>query len=396
MPYTKYVTSINTRILTYYLEEKDLSADDFNDDCLARALERLEDTEFHKLYGLILVNVRQVYQFQSKCCHADTTSMVVFGDYGDPDQTLVNYGFSKDKRFDLKQIKSGLCVNSDGFPIYGEPVNGNKDDKTWSNELLKKFKNVVNSELAQILVADSQLITTENLKLMYENGILFISRLPDIFGISEELKKRAWRENQWQEAGQIAHTPGSTTYQFQEFPGEIDGIAYRFIVVNSSSLDKRKEKSLNQQIEKEEQALTKAVTELAKITYACRPDADSAWRNWLAKQKPKYHQLDITIMEESVTEKRSNRGRPRSDEAQPSVQTVYRLVAKVASRDEVAIQKTYDLARTFILITSAPEIPAVEILRDYKDQYKVEQRFGFLKDPYYVGPLFLKKENRIK
>lgn len=375
---------------------KDLSADDFNDDCLARALERLEDTEFHKLYGLILVNLRQVYQFQSKCCHADTTSMVVFGDYDNPDQTLANYGFSKDKRFDLKQIKSGLCVNSDGFPIYGEPVNGNEDDKTWSNELLKKFKDVINSELAQILVADSQLITTENLKLMYDRGILFISRLPDTFRISEELKERAWHENQWQEAGRIAQTPGSATYRFQEFPGEIEGITYRFVVVNSSSLDKRTEKSLNQQIEKEEQALAKAITELAKINYACRPDADSAWRNWLAKQKPKYHQLEVSLTEEIVTEKRSHRGRPRNEEASPSTKTVYRLAAKITGRDESTIQKAYNLARTFILITSAPEIPAVEILRDYKDQYKVEQRFGFLKDPYYVGPLFLKKENRIK
>jgi hypothetical protein len=42
---------------------KDLSANDFNDDCLARSLERLEDCEFHKLYGLILVNLRHVYQF---------------------------------------------------------------------------------------------------------------------------------------------------------------------------------------------------------------------------------------------------------------------------------------------------------------------------------------------
>lgn len=101
-------------------------------------------------------------------------------------------------------------------------------------------------------------------------------------------------------------------------------------------------------------------------------------------------------MEESVTEKRAHRGRPRSDEAQPSVQTVYRLVGKVIGRNETAIQNIYNLARTFILITSAPEISAVEVLHDYKDQYKVEQRFGFLKDPYYVGPLFLKKENRIK
>ena len=138
---------------------KDLCANDFNDDCLARSLDRLEESEFHKLYGLILV---------------------------------------KDKRFDLKQIKSGLCVNSDGFPIHGEPINGNKDDKTWSGELLTKFKKVVNDELTQILVADSALITIKNLKIMYEKGILFISRLPDNFGSSEELKLRAWRENNWQ------------------------------------------------------------------------------------------------------------------------------------------------------------------------------------------------------
>lgn len=138
------------------------------------------------------------------------------------------------------------------------------------------------------------------------------------------------------------------------------------------------------------------MAELAITTYACRPDTDSAWRNWLAKQKPKFHQLDIAVVEESITDKRNHRGRPRSDESQPSVQTVYRLATKIIGRNEAAIQNTYDLARTFILITSAPEVPAVEILRDYKDQYKVEQCFGFLKDSYYVGPLLLKKENRIK
>jgi hypothetical protein len=41
----------------------DICANDFYDDCLARALDRLEESEFHELYGLILVNVRKVYQF---------------------------------------------------------------------------------------------------------------------------------------------------------------------------------------------------------------------------------------------------------------------------------------------------------------------------------------------
>lgn len=42
---------------------------------------------------------------------------------------------------------------------------------------------------------------------------------------------------------------------------------------------------------------------------------------------------------------------------------------RISGRNEIVIQKNYDLARTFILITSAPEIPALNILRDYKDQY---------------------------
>lgn len=374
---------------------KDLCANDFNDDCLARAMDRLEESEFHKLYGQILVNVRKVYQFQSKCCHADTTSIVVFGDYDDPNQELVDFGFSKNKRFDLKQIKSGLCVNSDGFPIHGEPVNGNKDDKTWSGELLAKFKDTINAELAEILIADSQLITTDNLKSMYKKAILFISRLPDTFKISEELKLKAWRENNWQELGQMASTPGSATYRIQEFPGEIDGIPYRFAVVNSSALDKRKEKTLSRQIEKEGQTLAKTLTELTKTEYACRPDAEKAYQIWLGKQNPKYHLLQMSIVEEAVAQKRSHRGRPRGDEAPPALVTVYRLNVKVTGRNEVAVKTAYDLARTFILITNAMEISREEILHNYKDQYKVEQRFGFLKDPYYVGPLLMKKDNRL-
>ena len=372
---------------------KDLSANDFNDDCLARAIDRLEESEFHKIYGQILVNVRKVYQFQSKCCHADTTSIVVFGDYDG--QELPDYGFSKDKRFDLKQIKSGLCVNSDGFPIHGEPINGNKDDKTWNGELLAKFKETINAELAEILIADSQLITTDNLKSMSEKAILFISRLPDTFKIAEDLKLKAWRENHWRELGQIASTPGSATYRIQEFPGEIDGIPYRFAVVNSSALDKRKEKTLCRQIEKEGQALTKALKELTKTEYACRPDAEKAYQIWFEKHNPKYHLLQMSVVEKTVAPKRNHRGRPRSDETPPALMTVYRLDVKVTGRNESAVKTAYDLARTFILITNAKEISGEEILYNYKDQYKVEQRFGFLKDPYYVGPLLMKKDNRL-
>ncbi len=136
---------------------------------------------------------------------------------------------------------------------------------------------------------------------------------PSSTKISEELKQQAWRENNWQEVGSIAQTPGSASYRIQELPGMMEGIPYRFIVVNSSSLDKRREKSLIHEIEKEEQRLTKALIELAKITYACRPYAQKAMNHWLTKQKARYHQLQVTVTEETLPKSEVAMGDPAAE-----------------------------------------------------------------------------------
>ncbi|MDN5332718.1 MAG: hypothetical protein PWP45_1943, partial [Tepidanaerobacteraceae bacterium] len=36
------------------------------------------------------------------------------------------------------------------------------------------------------------------------------------------------------------------------------------------------------------------------------------------------------------------------------------------------------------------------ILREYKEQTVVENRFRFIKNPLYVGPLFVKKSQRLE
>ncbi|MCL6590257.1 MAG: IS1634 family transposase [Firmicutes bacterium] len=375
---------------------KDLTADDFNDDCLGRSLDRLEETDFSKIYGLIIFEARKIHQLQMKCCHADTTSLMVYGEYEDPDQELVEYGFSKDHRSDLKQVKSGLCVDSEGIPIYGEPINGNVDDKTWNQELLKKFKEVIIKEFDMLLVADSQLVTTENLMLIRKELIRFISRFPDTFNLCDELKEQAWRNNVWQEIGLLSKHSKAASYRIQELPGEIDDWNYRFIVVNSSSLDKRKEKTLQRLITDEKERLERAVRELGKRTFACRPDAEMAVKSWVAKEAPKYHQFEVTVSEEELPVKRSQRGRPRQDEPRVTAEKAFRLGLRILGRNEAAIQRLYDHARTFVLISNDPNLSGMEILQNYKNQYKVEQRFGFLKDPYYVGPLFMKKEDRLK
>ena len=63
----------------------DLEATGFTDDSLGRALDRLEMSEFAKIYGSILVNAKKQYDLHTRCCHADTTSLVVYGEYDDPE-----------------------------------------------------------------------------------------------------------------------------------------------------------------------------------------------------------------------------------------------------------------------------------------------------------------------
>ena len=52
----------------------------------------------------------------------------------------------------------------------------------------------------------------------------------------------------------------------------------------------------------------------------------------------------------------------------------------------------------FVLITTLPptRYDAAALLREYKGQTSVEQRFHFLKDPAFVDAVFLKKPERIE
>jgi len=87
---------------------------------------------------------------------------------------------------------------------------------------------------------------------MAKKQIRFISRLPENFAIAKTLKEEAWQRGEWESLGAIAqgektlHSIGTSS-----LVDEIDGRQYRFVVVRSSALDKRREKSLEKQLKKE-------------------------------------------------------------------------------------------------------------------------------------------------
>ena len=102
-----------------------------------------------------------------------------------------------------------------------------------------------------LYVADSALITRENLQEMARAGLRFVSRLPETYKVAGEFKERAFEEDRWELVGRLAESPHGAVYRSCSFTGELYGRTYRFIVVHSSSKDKRSLKTLEKRIDEE-------------------------------------------------------------------------------------------------------------------------------------------------
>lgn len=159
----------------------------FNDDALGGALDRIHEKGTLKLFTEVSLKAASVFELDTTQCSFDTTSVNVWGDYhnSQPDKKAphITYGYSKDKRHDLKQFMvSMLCVEGN-IPISGKMQDGNSGDEKLNNEELQRIAKLL-KPLGEnigdfIYVADCKLITSDNLKRLLD--ILFISRLPASF-----------------------------------------------------------------------------------------------------------------------------------------------------------------------------------------------------------------------
>jgi len=66
-----------------------------------------------------------------------------------------------------------------------------------------------------LYVADSALVTETNLKLLKDLPLPFVSRLPNNYGLVEELKNWAFAENKWENLGKIGKQKKAAHYKIQ-------------------------------------------------------------------------------------------------------------------------------------------------------------------------------------
>ncbi|WP_127586918.1 IS1634 family transposase [Paenibacillus koleovorans] len=377
-----------------------VTADDLNDDALARALDKLHEATPWKVYSTLAIRAMRKLGLPIGVLHNDTTSMSLHGAYEEEADLKIVHGHSKDHRPDLKQIMLGLAVSPERIPVLANVENGNTSDKTWNHTFIRKLRQTLSQEDWQQLlyVADSALITKRNLKYMKRLHLRFVSRLPDVFAVCEEVKQTAWASSgAWQEIGVLSQGPAAAQYRLQSMDRVMDGRSFRLIVVYSSNLDERKQRALESTIQKEEERLTRQIRKLEETEFHCESDARQALQGFQGEHRSEWFRWELTVEAVTRPAKRTGRGRPKKEEPSP-METVY--VPKLGSftREEAAVEAEKRLLSTFVLISNgeADRYSDTDLLRAYKGQDAAETRFRLLKDPQLVGGVYLKTPDRIE
>jgi transposase len=388
---------------------KAVPAELFNDDPGGRVLDRLYEVGTIKLFTACAVRAEQVFGFDKRYVHCDTTSGSVSGDYLPPEAVpeherpcTITHGYSKGKRPDLKQfVLSTLCVDR-AVSLGGRPEDGNASDKTLNTTLLAEVANLLAQHGVQpgayIYVADAALVSEDNLAAL--GHTFFVRRRPATYNECGRVMAEAVAQENWDEVGVLAHTkptkhrPGAA-YKVAESPVTLYGQAYRAVVVQSSTQDQRRLKRLEREVQASYVTLQDMVQAAQQRDYFCRADAEAAAEH-LRRTPSAYHQVEVQVEERPTY----GRGRPSTRLPRPVKEMRYGLTATLTEHATRLARKRAE-ADCFVFLTNVPTAGAMahrpeEGLRGYKEQHGIEQNYGFLKDPLIVNRLFLKKAERIE
>jgi transposase len=365
-----------------------IRADDLNDDCLGRTLDWLYAHDVTALFAGLALRARRAFGITLHRLHADTTSFSVEGDYDREDEENVihvTYGYSRDRRADLKQWMLALITSGEGIPQFLQPLDGNASDKVALVQAIQQFHAQVqqSDEEAGVYVADSGVYSEANITALNQTGVRWISRVPETILLAQASVQQQSERWQSMRSGTV-----SWWSQIHDLPQGRE----RWLIVRTTEGEERALATLQRQAAREQTTWEKRWRKLNQQVFACEADANAALRH-LAEQHPAWlvpraHVLPLT--------KHAHSGRP-AKEAAPH--TVGWQVQAHVILDEAALRQEAQRRAAFIIGTNLldeQQWPDETIITLYQEQVVVERGFAFLKDPLFLASsVFVKKPQRI-
>jgi transposase len=392
-----------------------ISAEDLSDDCLGRTLDWLYAHDPTTLFAGIALRARQRFGITAQQVHVDTTSFSVSGAYAseaapeaapeaadvdlDAQVIAITYGYSRDRRADLKQWMLALATTCEGdVPLFLRPLAGNSSDQVSLVATVEALAEQLRAlpdgttdvpttadvPARPLFVADGGLYSEASLARLNAAGIAWVSRVPATLRAAQLALQRS--DVSWQTSADE-----QTTWWGQELV--LPQGRERWVVVRTRSGERRARATLERQATKALDEWHKRLWHLSHRAFACEADA----RDALA-QETKVLPAWLKLQPAQVrTESRYvGRGRPRPA-AVPTRQDIF--ITTTCERDEQQLEQAVERAASFIVATNVldhAQLGDEQLIAIYKDQHSVERGFAFLKDPLFLASsVFLKKPERI-
>lgn len=363
---------------------RDLVAEDFNDDTLGRALDRIYANDPTNLFMQISMKVAEKEGINRNYFHLDTSTMSVHGKYFHDDDDVaieITHGHSKDKRFDLKQfVISLITVSESDLPMWVDALSGNASDKEHFREVIRSYAKMLSETEKAYFIMDSAMYSKQSIPEM-SNMVYWISRVPETIAEARAILIQT-------DPDQMIKS-SLNGYSYLSTESEYAGIPQKWLVVFSEKAFEREIKTFNKNIQKERNEVEKQLWHLSNDEFECEADAIKELNR--IKKKWRYHH--VTGFDVTEKKRTGKRGRPKKDS---DSHIKYRLKARF-DEDTHRIEKEKKRKGKFILATNSFEISPEDILTEYKRQQGVERGFKFLKDPlFFTDAIFLKEPRRIE
>jgi len=378
----------------------------FNDDRVARCLDRVFEADHRSLVLATLMHVIKEFDVSLDELHNDSTTLTFSGEYEGAGKRLqpfgkatriITWGHNKDHRPDLKQLLYTLTVTRDGaVPVNFSVGDGNlTDDQTHRDtwELVRELAGRPDF----LYVADSKLAAEKNMGHIHRCGGRFITVLPRTRSEDKTFRGRlATDEVRWEPLCVRDTNEGPDDEVSLAGGDTVTKEGYRLLWFHSTRKADLDQHARGKKILRTMRALDEFEKKLAspRTRYRSEEKVRKALKKHLEKGgAEEWLSVDVHEAEEESF-KQAGPGRP-SENTQYRRETRKRFSLSVEV-DHAAVRLSEKQDGVFPLISNDTELDAVEILDAYKRQASIEKRFSQLKNDYELAPIFVKSVHRIE
>ncbi|MEO2043975.1 MAG: IS1634 family transposase [Nitrospinaceae bacterium] len=378
------------------LIRKGIEAEDFTDDALGRCLDAIHAEGVETMFSNIAYPIALQHGLMGSASHMDTSTLSLHGAYSESQSKdaesssdnlptpVVNHGYSKAKRPDLKQVVLNMATTgAAGFPIWMEAHSGNASDQVVLHESFQRMESFVKSmkHASNLLyVADSAAYSS---CVKQTEKILWLSRVPERTRYITDLLEMPDDHYQWEEVGNGYKTCviGCTHQEVKQY----------WCIVSSKQAYKRETQTFEKQLSNLDASLESSLWHLTCQEFGCHTDAEVAAQAFIKKLK--YHEMEYEIISK---EHYVGKGRPKKNVAPDRIS--FSMKGKLM-RNEAVIAIHMRRKGRFILATNDINheiIQPSDMLPSYKEQAKTESGFAFIKnDDFQISSVCLKNPERI-